>query len=81
MIGSKEAAEKVCSEGRRFMKYRLWQYFSPSLLRSLMKNLKFKFAKRDPRLSMVQRAIWGVIRLIAVRIPAPVAGRGLVHGE
>ena len=46
-----------------------------------MKNLKFKLAKRDPRLSMVQRTIWGVIRSIAVRIPGPVTGRGLVHGE
>ena len=46
-----------------------------------MKNLKFKLAKRDPRLSMVQRTIWGVIRLIAVRISGLVAGRGLVHGE
>ena len=45
-----------------------------------MKNLKFELAKRDPRLSVVQRMIWGVIGLIAVRIPAPVAGRGLEHG-
>ena len=29
---------------------------------------------------MVQRTIWGAVRLIAVRIPAPVAGRGLEHG-
>ena len=35
-----------------------------------MKNLKFRLAKRDPRLSAVQRMIWGVIRLIAVGIPA-----------
>ena len=35
-----------------------------------MKNLKFRLAKRDPRLSAVQRTIWGVIRLIAVGITA-----------
>ena len=29
---------------------------------------------------VVQRTIWGVTRLIAVRTPAPVAGRGLEHG-
>ena len=57
------------------------QYYSLPLLQSLIKNLKFKLAKRDPRLSMVQRTIWGVIRLIAVRISGPIAGRGLVHGE
>ena len=39
-----------------------------------MKNLNFKPVKRDPRLSAVQRTIWGMIRLIAVGIPAPVAG-------
>ena len=46
-----------------------------------MKNLKFRLAKRDPRLSAVQRTIWGVIRLIAVGILAPVAERGLEQGE
>ena len=30
---------------------------------------------------MVQRVIWGVIRLIAVGILAPVAARGLEQGE
>ena len=45
-----------------------------SPLRPLMKNLKFKIVKRDPRLSMVQRMIWGVIRLIAVGMPAPSQG-------
>ena len=39
-----------------------------------MKNLKFRLAKRDPRLSAVQRATWGVIRLIAVGMPAPSQG-------
>ena len=52
-----------------------------SPLRPLMKNLKFKLAERDPRLRMVQRTIWGVIRLIAVGIRAPLTGRGLEHGE
>ena len=46
-----------------------------------MKNLKFELAKGDPRPSMVQRMIWGVIRLIAVEILAPVSGRGLEQGE
>ena len=45
-----------------------------------MKN-KFKLTKGTPRLSMVQRMIWGVIRLIAVGILAPVAARGLEQGE
>ena len=31
-----------------------------------MKNLKSKLAKRGPRLGVVQRTIWGVIRLIVV---------------
>ena len=46
-----------------------------------MKNLKFELAKGDPRPSMVQRVIWGVIGLIAVEMLAPVAGRGLEQGE
>ena len=46
-----------------------------------MKNLELKLSKRDPRLSAVQRTVWGVIRLIAVGIPAPLPGRGLEHGE
>ena len=45
-----------------------------------MKNLKFRLAKRDPRLSAVQRATWGVIRLIAVGMPVPVAERGSEQG-
>ena len=35
-----------------------------------MKDFKFKL--RDPRLSVVQRVIWGVIRSITVVILAPV---------
>ena len=46
-----------------------------------MTNLKLELTKGDPRPSMAQRAIWGVIRLIAVEILAPVAGRGLEQGE
>ena len=46
-----------------------------------MKNLKFELTKGGPRLSTIQRMIWGVIRLIAVEIRAPVAGRGLEQGE
>ena len=43
--------------------------------------MKFELAKGDPRPSMVQRMIWGVIRLIAVEILAPVSGRGLEQEE
>ena len=46
-----------------------------------MKSLKSKLAKGDPRVSMVQRMIWNAIRLIAVVILAPVAGRGSDQGE
>ena len=46
-----------------------------------MRNLKFELAKGDPSPSMVQRMIWGVIRLIAVEILAPIAGRDLEQGE
>ena len=46
-----------------------------------MKNLKFELAKGDPRSSMIQRVIWGVIRSIAVEMLAPVSGRGLAQGE
>jgi hypothetical protein len=46
-----------------------------------MKNLKFKFKKKDPTLSVIQRMIWSVIRLITMRILAPVAGRDLEQGE
>ena len=82
VIGSKEAAEKVSSQSQYFMKYHsLMRHFSLSPLQSLMKNLNFKPVKRDPRLSAVQRTIWGMIRLIAVGIPAPVAGRGSEQGE
>ena len=46
-----------------------------------MKNLKFKLAKEDPGLRMVQRMVWSMIRLIAVGILAPIAGRGLGRGK
>ena len=62
MIGSKEAAEKyVHRADASCIITHLRQYFSLSPLQFLM-NLKFKLAKGDPRLSMVQRTIWGVIR-------------------
>ena len=54
---------------------------SLSPLRFLMKNLKFKLAKRNARLSMVQRMICGVIRLMAMGMLAPVEARGLGQGE
>ena len=46
-----------------------------SPLRFLMEKLKPKLAKGNPRLGMVRRMIWGVIRLIAAKILAPVVGR------
>ena len=41
----------------------------------MVKNLKFKMAKGNPRLGTVWRMIWGVIRLIAVKILVSVVGR------
>ena len=38
-----------------------------------MKYLKLKLARRNPRLSMVQRTIWGVVKSVTVVILAPVA--------
>ena len=43
----------------------------------LMKNFKFWFKKKDPTLSVSQRMIWIVIRLITMRILALVAERDL----
>ena len=40
-----------------------------------MKNLKFKLRKKDSTLSAMKRMIWSVIRLITVRILAPVNNR------
>ena len=83
MIGSKEAAEKI-SQCRRFMKYHSLTavlYSSLSPLRFLMKNQKFKLTKGTPRLGVVQKMIWGVIRLIAVEILVPIVGRALGQGE
>ena len=46
-----------------------------------MKNLKFKSTKGGLNLGMVQRMIWGVIRLKAVEIQVPIAARSLGQGE
>ena len=40
-----------------------------------MKNLRSKLRGRGPGLGMIWRIIWGVIRLITIRILAPIAGR------
>ena len=57
------------------MKYHsLTAVLSLSLLWFPVKNLKFKFKKKDPTQSVIQRMIWCVIRWITLRILAPVAG-------
>ena len=40
-----------------------------------MKNLRAKLRGRGPGLGMIWRIIWGVIRLITMRILAPVTER------
>ena len=53
----------------------------PSPLWFPMKNLRFKFGEKDPTLSVIQRMIWSVVRLITMRMLASVAGRDLQWGE
>ena len=80
MVARRPLRRQVNEAGASLNITRLRWYFSLSPLRFLMKNLKFEPAKGDPRPSTVRRMIWGVIRLIAVEILAPVAGRGPEQG-
>ena len=82
VIGSKKAAEKVCSKGRRFMKYHSFMAVLQSLTTAVPgEELEVQACEKGPKIKHGSENDSGCDQIDGCEDTTPVAGKGLKHRE